>query len=238
MERRQFLKRFFAGAAGAAVAATLDVDKLLWVPGEKKIFIPPVTGWTSPIDTLKQWALEAHKAHEFRPPTFAEMTQAVAEELGKLLDRPKYAGMHYEPFDGRMVGSSFHVAEYAKPLSPVKWITSGSFEQTFETKKITFNHQFGVDLTVTSEHQATCPDWLARQAVPAAHALAHSIRTTKRQEPGGTLNAFGTLPMPRGLQDGATFTDHRTGVSVRGIKCWDPIRDVHVTRFDILTSIE
>lgn len=38
MDRRQF----FRGLAGAAVAiANLDPERLLWVPGTKKIFLPP-----------------------------------------------------------------------------------------------------------------------------------------------------------------------------------------------------
>lgn len=41
MNRREFLTRFLATAAGAAVAHTLDLDKLLWVPGAKRFFLPP-----------------------------------------------------------------------------------------------------------------------------------------------------------------------------------------------------
>lgn len=41
MNRRDFLARLLSSAAGAAVASTLDLDKLLWVPGEKTIFLPP-----------------------------------------------------------------------------------------------------------------------------------------------------------------------------------------------------
>lgn len=46
MNRRDFLSRFVATAAGAAVAHTLDLDRLLWVPGERTIFLPsvPVAG--------------------------------------------------------------------------------------------------------------------------------------------------------------------------------------------------
>jgi len=40
MNRRNFLARLLAGVSGAAVAATFDVDRLLWVPGAKKIFLP------------------------------------------------------------------------------------------------------------------------------------------------------------------------------------------------------
>jgi hypothetical protein len=46
MNRRSFLTRLVTGAASLAVAqvlesATLDPEKLLWVPGEKSFFLPP-----------------------------------------------------------------------------------------------------------------------------------------------------------------------------------------------------
>lgn len=37
MHRRDFLRFLLA----APIAATVDVEKLLWVPGEKTIFLPP-----------------------------------------------------------------------------------------------------------------------------------------------------------------------------------------------------
>lgn len=39
MNRRDWMKLFAAGVAGAMV---MDPEKLLWVPGEKTIFLPPV----------------------------------------------------------------------------------------------------------------------------------------------------------------------------------------------------
>jgi hypothetical protein len=42
MNRRDFLSRFLQTAAGAAIVHTLDVDKLLWVAGERTIFLPPL----------------------------------------------------------------------------------------------------------------------------------------------------------------------------------------------------
>lgn len=43
MDRRAFLRRLGFGTLGAAAAAlTFDVENLLWVAGEKTIFIPPV----------------------------------------------------------------------------------------------------------------------------------------------------------------------------------------------------
>ncbi len=43
LDRRTFLRRLGFGTVAAAAAATgaLDVERLLWVPGEKTIFLPP-----------------------------------------------------------------------------------------------------------------------------------------------------------------------------------------------------
>jgi hypothetical protein len=41
MNRRRFFAWLFGTAAGVALGHTLDLDKLLWVPGEKTIFLPP-----------------------------------------------------------------------------------------------------------------------------------------------------------------------------------------------------
>ncbi len=48
MNRRHFLAWLGGTAAGVALAPTLDLDKLLWMPGEKTIFVfPPIaeTDW-------------------------------------------------------------------------------------------------------------------------------------------------------------------------------------------------
>ncbi len=54
MTRRDFVSRFLATAAGAAVAHTLDIDRLLWVPGERTIIVPsaPIAG-----EPLAMWDL-------------------------------------------------------------------------------------------------------------------------------------------------------------------------------------
>lgn len=41
MNRRELLKLLLSGAVGH----TLDIDRLLWVPGAKKIFIPNEVPW-------------------------------------------------------------------------------------------------------------------------------------------------------------------------------------------------
>lgn len=42
MNRRELLKFISLGVIGH----TLDLDKLLWIPGEKKIFLPSVTNYS------------------------------------------------------------------------------------------------------------------------------------------------------------------------------------------------
>ena len=40
IDRRLFLRWLYGTAAGVAAAPYLDVDRLLWLPGEKTIFLP------------------------------------------------------------------------------------------------------------------------------------------------------------------------------------------------------
>lgn len=54
MNRRAFLQALGFGTVAAAAAATsmFDVERLLWVPGEKTIFLPqlrgePFSGWVT-----------------------------------------------------------------------------------------------------------------------------------------------------------------------------------------------
>jgi len=46
MKRREFLKLLGTGVAGLVVGSELDLDRLLWVPNTKKIFLPSRTGLT------------------------------------------------------------------------------------------------------------------------------------------------------------------------------------------------
>jgi hypothetical protein len=53
---------FFSILAGAAAALTLDPEKLLWVPGEKKIFLPSHYEYSSMMAEIDRITLE-----RFRP---------------------------------------------------------------------------------------------------------------------------------------------------------------------------
>lgn len=41
MRRRDALKALLGTAAGLALSQTVDLEKLLWTPGQKTIFLPP-----------------------------------------------------------------------------------------------------------------------------------------------------------------------------------------------------
>lgn len=60
MNRRRFLSLLAKSAAAVTVGAELDLDKLLWVQGTKKIFLPPVvkTATLAEIDAIvhQHWA--------------------------------------------------------------------------------------------------------------------------------------------------------------------------------------
>src|SRR5215510_12386188 len=43
LNRRQFLRLLASGVAGTIASQELDWDRLLWVPGEKRIFLPSKT---------------------------------------------------------------------------------------------------------------------------------------------------------------------------------------------------
>jgi len=47
LDRRTFLRRLGFGTVAAAAAATsvFDLERLLWIPGEKRLFVPPPGAW-------------------------------------------------------------------------------------------------------------------------------------------------------------------------------------------------
>lgn len=62
MNRRGFLKLLGYGAAGAVAAQELDLDRLLWVPGEKTIFLPAFEPHTfDPCDWMTRESLRILK---------------------------------------------------------------------------------------------------------------------------------------------------------------------------------
>lgn len=61
MDRRAFLRRLgFGTVAAAAAVVTFDVEKLLWLPGEKAIVLPAVEVFEAPLVLSTMHAKAAH----------------------------------------------------------------------------------------------------------------------------------------------------------------------------------
>lgn len=86
MNRRGFLKALLSGTAGAVAAHTLDLDRLLWVPGEKTIFLPSphCNSFVTP-DWVTHHALEILKRNlEFSRCINREYDQHFSRQLVKV----------------------------------------------------------------------------------------------------------------------------------------------------------
>lgn len=92
MDRRRFLSWLTGTAAGVAIAPTLDVDRLLWVPGEKTIFLPRA-------DAPLLW--------------FDEMVEEYLRNLGRSLAYTRVLGRRY--------GEEFKVGDTLVIRLPQRW---------------------------------------------------------------------------------------------------------------------
>lgn len=45
MNRRRFLHTLLSGVAGSILSHELDIDRLLWIPGQRTIFLPSEYPW-------------------------------------------------------------------------------------------------------------------------------------------------------------------------------------------------
>lgn len=64
MDRRQFLKRLAAATAAAVAAGAVDLDALVWKPGQRTHILPPPRGWQH------QWVDWPTHNSLFRPPDY------------------------------------------------------------------------------------------------------------------------------------------------------------------------
>lgn len=81
MNRRRFLSWLTGTAAGVALAPSLDVEKLLWTPGEKSIFLPlPAPPTVQQIDWYYNCSL-------LSPDAISESARAMAARIDELILR-------------------------------------------------------------------------------------------------------------------------------------------------------
>lgn len=107
MDRRAFLRLAGQGALGAVVASTVDVEQLLWTPGEKTILIPDLT---------EQWDVKHLDPWRPHRNTFVSIDWLVQEHLRQLersLAFAKVVNREYDrvyPRSGAKVGDRIRVA--------------------------------------------------------------------------------------------------------------------------------
>ena len=97
MDRRGFLRLLGMGAVGAAVASTVDVDRLLWEPGKTTFFDlwRPVPFETVAIDIEEQFGVDIEwTKHGFVTPDWV-----VKESLRHLKNNTSFSGMANRNYD-------------------------------------------------------------------------------------------------------------------------------------------
>ncbi len=94
MQRRAFLRWLGGTAAGVALAPTLDLEKLLWVPGAKTIVLPPVP-LVGTLRTEFQWTETDREVLPFGM-TDADVS-AAAKHLADAIDRDIVASLMVPP---------------------------------------------------------------------------------------------------------------------------------------------
>lgn len=70
-------RSFFRSVVAAGVAATIDPEELLWIPGKKKIFIPPAPAQPKYFVYLKQRTVD--------PWSEAQITIAEARDINVMV---------------------------------------------------------------------------------------------------------------------------------------------------------
>jgi hypothetical protein len=93
-DRRRFLRWLTATAAGAALAPVLDVERMLWIPGEKRIFLPATHVMASKefgivVRYIKSFDIEFDELSPAR--TAWSFPEVLSREAAKIFP-PEYAG--------------------------------------------------------------------------------------------------------------------------------------------------
>lgn len=206
LSRRQFWKLAASGVVGAVVTANVDIEKLLWVPGEKTYFLPAEKAFGGNTLITTEWLTK-------------EVLRVMKQNL-------KLANRYYDnAYVGATVGSTVMVREpqvfkvHNSIYTPQRIVDS--------VKPVTLKHQYCVDYMTTARDQVEPVEVARFQAQSIGERLADGMNKEK-------CDVFGRLHEPKGVESVYTATDPETGASVRGIRVYDILTDAYFQRFDVL----
>lgn len=215
MSRRNFLAALGGTAAGVALAATVDLEHLLWVPGEKTIFIPEPA-----IEIVE------HFNGCFSADWFArEALQLLKENLAvaSCFNRQFEARVYPTARIGETVQVRLPVIFEPRPARGRRRAPGPASGPA--SVPVTLDRFCGVSFdTEYLPPGVSTPEQVRKHfVVPAVSSIAHRM-----QRDG--VNVVAELALPNGA-DSAVATDHGSGLSVRAVRAFD------VTHGRVLTSL-
>jgi hypothetical protein len=197
LSRRQFLQRTVAGIAGAAVASTLDYERLLWMPADRTIFLP-------------------HEA-----PFFPSVDWITREVLHVLKNKLRFADYLNATYDDQFQAHGAKIGDTVNIRKPNRFVPWASFDEPIEItdicQPVTLAHQYAVELDPTGLHACRSErEARVKLAEPAATVLAETIRHHR-------LDVFADLPLPvPQMSDHAVAVrSPEDGLALRGVEYFD-----------------
>lgn len=235
MNRRRFISLLGLAAAGTAIG--FDPLTKVGIDGMRPFFVLPPPAEPVPAAADKDaFVLLVEKfTRDEREATFRHFTdlgwmtdevmKILAGDLGDEQERHLFTDYEYR------VGHDVPIRRAVEVL-PVRW----DEDITMSIDTAMLRDQVGVNMRVTPSHMHELRTFGAdvrsviriSQLQPMAHMLADLVRRDQ-------INVFARMPMvPTPECESAVAVDERSKLTLRGIRFFDHIQNVHEVRFEVL----
>jgi hypothetical protein len=254
-DRRAFLKGFVGGLAGTAALATLDVDRLLWMPGAKTWFIPDKIWIANPalLDTLSLEPLTGrdHIRHGNPYLTLPMITREALRILENNLTFARRINREHDRLyvEGATIGDVIAVrkppryrlykseADYPmlfpvqEPFKPICHVESAP-DMTLACK-IVQEEQVGCEAELSDiERRAIEPDRQNAVTLSLVESMANKLAQDVERKGFNRIRDMSTT-IGGFVAEAAVATNHVTGLSIRGIRHYDVATNSMRLRFDV-----
>lgn len=203
LSRRHFLR---TALIGTAAVATVDLEQLLWLPGEKTFFLPAVPT----VEELN---------------TFLSADWIAKESLRILqqqLQLSKHVFRHY-PDEAVRLGDTVNI----RLPSRFEPVAKTGFHLVAPVKPVILDSQLMIDIESPSPHWSR-KIFVEKELVPKMAELAEQIERRG-------LDTFGRLPLAAGMDEAAfTHNTDGTGPVVRVLKGYSVSDNRNLIRVDVL----